>query len=1061
MILSAKQQAAATRTGQDVCIVAGPGSGKTRVLIERFAWLVREQKIPAGRILAITFTEKAATEIKHRLVDEFSGAPETRAAIERAWVSTVHSFCARLLRENAIAAGIDPAFGILQADDSANELGTIATGVLDSLLAEQPEALRRLLNAVHVSSQSGSFAADLPQALLGVYEAMRIAGQDPAELPPPPPAEPDSQEPVRIIQALLDSRLPASSNAQRQRIEDLASWVDSARALAGKPLSPDHFRLWDTNLCSMTGLRAGDAVYEAVNICRAKLKRLRIESAGLYYQRERDVVVEALRRLDVLYRQHKRQRSLLDFGDLEEHAIGLLESNTQLRQSIAGAFDQILMDELQDTNPLQWRLVDLLRRPGNFFAVGDINQSIYGFRHADPGMFARYQQQLEAKGHSIDRLNDNYRSREAILTTVEELLSDQPGIEPNPLQALGRFPDSGIAPVELHCAEAEDLETATGIEASWVARRIRELEGIPLADSSGGVRPARFSDMAILARTTAGLESMRGALAEFGIPHLLVGGHEFFEKAEICDLVHWLELLSNPSNEIALAGVLRSPIASVSDETLLRIREHDVSLIDSVERALDGNPFGCDPDELERLAWFWNLLSSQRRLADFVPPDRLLAAMLDESGYEQALTAAARYNTVKFLALLRGRFASAPQPLAELLADLHRIRLAGAEPDAPPGDASNVVTLLSMHGAKGLEFPIVFLVALHKGTSRQQPPISYSPAAGLGINWRDPSKPATAIADCSRDAHAGEVQDREEGEEQRLLYVAMTRAEEHLVLSYSTRLERAQISSLAKLVSTRLKPIEIRHQQKAVNDLPPLAAAAGEELLLARRAPAGDESDSAITVTDLAVFRQCPRQYYLSRYLGIEAPPAAGEGGTGEMPAADLGTQVHALLAHQRVANPSGLALKLAEAFESSELGRRAARASRLEREFEVLMAVGDVVVRGTIDLWFEEGGELVLVDYKTDRLKPEEAPDPHYAIQIRLYALALQAITGKLPALAALFYARWKMTIPVSLSAAELEDAKAAVGELRQAQSRLDFPMRPGSRCQYCPHYHHSCPAP
>lgn len=1062
MILSAQQRAAAARTGQDVCIVAGPGSGKTRVLIHRFAWLVRERKIPAGRILAITFTEKATNEIKKRLVAEFASEPELRPAIERAWVSTVDGFCARLLRENAIAAGIDPAFGILEASESNAELRQAAVAVLDALFAQQPEQMRGLLNAIHVSAYSGSFAPDLVEALVSVYGALRIAGQDPAKMPPLSVPPLSAAAPVDALQALLTGGIKGDTPPRRQRIEAIGSWVDRARALAGAPLSADHFALWRDNLCNLRGVPASDPVSQTVKTCREQLDRLRSEAAGVYYQQERALVAEAVRRLDTHYRQSKAVRSLLDFGDLQERAIHLLEGHPEVRRRIQASFDQILMDELQDTNPLQWRLVDLLRRPDQFFAVGDINQSIYGFRHADPAVFEHYHQQLESNGGIIDRLNDNYRSRAPILEVVDRVLAGQPGIEPNPLNAKGSFPESDDPAVEFHCSKADNTETAAQIEASWIARRIREMEGSLMVGRAGEQRPARFSDMAILARTAAALEPVREALGQSGVPHLLIGGRSYFENPEIRDLVHWLEILSNPSNEIALAGVLRSPIAGVSDETLLRIRERDTSLLDSLERAVTGNPFECDSDGLARLRWFHDLLSAQRRVRDSCPPDRLLAEMLDESGYEHSLTPAARRNTDKFLALLRDRFASSPLPMAELLDDLRSARLAGAEPDAPPDDASNAVTLLSMHRSKGLEFPIVILCALHKDRSHQTPPISYSPAAGLGVKWRDPSDPGAGIDDLAYRAHRDEVSSREQTEENRLLYVAMTRAEEHLMLSYATRNERAEPANLARLVASGLKAIQICHQEQAPNDFPAVAVASESTPRLAQRAGASDQSDSSITVSALAAFRDCPRRYYLSRYLGIEPEPAVMEdAGPAAQPATALGSEVHALLAGEAVDKPHPLAAELAAVFYQSELGRRAARAVRVEREFEVLMAVEDVVVRGTIDLWFEEGGEIILVDYKTDRTKPEEDAASGYAIQLRLYALALRAVTGKLPALAVLFYLRRNEAVRVSLSEADLIDAKAAIKDLREAQNRLDFPVRPAGHCKYCPHHRTICPSP
>src|SRR6266404_5727436 len=175
-MLTRAQEDAVRRTGQDVCVVAGPGSGKTTVLIERFAWLVEECGVDATRILAITFTEKAATEIKERLIGRFAQQPELREAIERAWVSTIHGFCSRLLRENAIAAGLAPDFTVLDQAPAERMARDAAEYALDQLYQERPEEMRRLLEALDLSTQDDGRQPDLARSLLAVYEVMRVSG---------------------------------------------------------------------------------------------------------------------------------------------------------------------------------------------------------------------------------------------------------------------------------------------------------------------------------------------------------------------------------------------------------------------------------------------------------------------------------------------------------------------------------------------------------------------------------------------------------------------------------------------------------------------------------------------------------------------------------------------------------------------------------------------------------------------------------------------------------------------------------------------------------------------
>src|SRR6185503_13559622 len=176
MTLSEDQRRAVERSGQDVCVVAGPGSGKTRVLTERFAWLVEQRGVDPSRILAITFTEKAANEIKGRLIKRFAGDAGRREAIERAWVSTIHGFCARVLQENAIRAGLAPDFKVLDQPAADRLAREAAEATLDAMYREQPDRMRRLLEALDLSTQDNGRQPDLAESLLSVYESMRLSG---------------------------------------------------------------------------------------------------------------------------------------------------------------------------------------------------------------------------------------------------------------------------------------------------------------------------------------------------------------------------------------------------------------------------------------------------------------------------------------------------------------------------------------------------------------------------------------------------------------------------------------------------------------------------------------------------------------------------------------------------------------------------------------------------------------------------------------------------------------------------------------------------------------------
>ena len=248
-----------------------------------------------------------------------------------------------------------------------------------------------------------------------------------------------------------------------------------------------------------------------------------------------------------------------------------------------------------------------------------------------------------------------------------------------------------------------------------------------------------------------------------------------------------------------------------------------------------------------------------------------------------------------------------------------------------------------------------------------------------------------------------------------------------------------------------------------------------EEIVLAPPKVTG-QYDAVVPVTHLAEFSTCPRKYYLAYYLGFDAgaggapggdpddfePEGEPEEGTCATRAKDVGTQVHRLLAGLPVEGPSAEATEMAAGFEQSELARRMAAAGHVEREFEFLMELDGVIVRGQIDAWFEEDGRLVVVDYKTGRLQPEREPArlASYFLQLRLYALALERLTGRLPREALLHFLRSRKTTPIDLNENALAEARTVIRLFCTAQEKLEFSLREGTQCRRCGFRRGLCPA-
>ncbi|MBY0507647.1 MAG: UvrD-helicase domain-containing protein [Bryobacteraceae bacterium] len=847
MNLTPEQFAAVTRWGQDVCVIAGPGSGKTRVLVERYAWLIHERGYRPSQVLAITFTEKAAQEIKQRLAVRFRDQPALRQEIERAPVATIHGFGARLLRRYAIPAGLDPRFTILDEAEMRAELHTAIKATLDRMAAERRSDLRLLLSAWH-SDQPVEHLAEL-------YETWRSSGGRLEHLRTEPESQPDRSH---LLAATADLDKPG-----------FREWLDLLRRMP-ESLTAKHFALLDQGANLIKNAR-GDAAKHF----RECLKEYRLAALMHHYAPARELLVELFAQLASDVDRRKFERGVLDFGDLESRTIALLEGYPEIRSRVQEEYEAILMDELQDTNPLQWRLMNLVRREGRFFGVGDLNQSIFGFRHATPESFRQYRQGLLDSLQAVDELRGNYRSRPEILQTAMAIVDDAPGLEPPLLEARREFPPSDGPVVEALVTEGDTPELREQLEAEHVARRIRELHATGY----------RYSHFALLFRQTTGLPVFEQALRAFGVPFVMSLGRGFFAAPEVTDLVNWLRMVANPRDEIALVAVLRSPLAGYSDEDIYAMRLAGGALVDALP------------------ADFAARLHLHREMAQEIAPDRLLACAVDESGYALGLDAAGRANIDKLLTMVREWWHADPRPLAELVRRLEE-RAQEREGNAPTGDDGEAVQVMTMHGAKGLEFPVVFLCGLQRaGGGGRSAPVSFHPSRGLGITWRDPAT-GDAVHDRLHRQNLDAEIEREAAEVNRLFYVGMTRAEDRLCFSWA---EGKQVRSKWPEMVRRCVTPRLAIVPPPRYDLVEFTATARPPELLRPIAP--DEPwDAVLTVTSV---------------------PAPG--------------------------------------FEDTTLGQRARRATEQHRDWDFTVEINGVIVTGAIDVWFVEHGEPIVVAFATD----------------------------------------------------------------------------------------------
>ena len=1035
---TAEQLRAIARRDGDLLLDAGAGSGKTSVLVERFVLSVLDDGIDAARILTITFTEKAAAELRDRIRARFHelGAAEEARATEGAFISTIHGFCARVLRAHALAAGLDPRFAVLDRAQAE----PLAAAAFDDALQELSE---RGAAAVELLAAYGPGL--LRAATRGAYAQLRSAGMIEPRLPATAGADLDAE--VDAARAALASAAAALA-AELEAVTAPGASVLEARDRVERCLellqAPD---LWPGELAAVRLARNGAALCTEGCMSYAEaLARFRRSCADHAAVPVRDLLDELLAAFGAHYARRKRAAAGVDFEDLELLCRRLLSADAELRERYGSRFDRIMIDELQDTNRVQLELVELLAR-GNLFTVGDAQQSIYGFRHADVSLFESRGELLEARG-ARETLETNFRSRPEILDAVNAGFAVAAGERFRPLRAGRSAPAAPEPLVELVLVDKGADWMQDGVASPW-----RQGEARALADRltelvAGGVAPAQI---VVLIRATTDMRAYERALEERGLPTYVIGGRGYWSHPQVVDLVSYLRVLANPRDEEALYSVLASPLVGASLDALV--------LLAAAARRCGSDPWSLlrDPaDELDglaaqdvrRLESFAGWAMAQRALVGRVAPEELIDAALEQTGYDVEMLALPggrrRLANVRKLMRLAREHEQAHGPglrgFLELVADRQSGR--GADPresEAPvEGEGLDAIRLMTIHRAKGLEFDVVCVADL--GRSPRPPAeivrIGADGRLGLrlaraGAGGREPALDYQALGEERRAS--------EELEERRLFYVAMTRARERLILSGACRFDGwagegrstgggpiawiapAFVPDLGEVLNRGPAEVELggvpiavrigRPEECAPADGRRRGGEPGDSPDLVDRIPTLPRPAPAPPVTTLSYsslqeYERCGFRFYAERVLGLPAPERRGS---------ERGLLLHALLERldfRRPVLPGADAVAAAAArigvaapgsaeagelvatvgrFAGGELCARLGRAADVRREARFAFGLaGGALLVGALDVLAREpGGGALIVDYKSDRLGAEPVSAEGYAIQRLVYAVA------------------------------------------------------------------------
>ncbi len=824
---SAEQHRAIVTRDCDLVVTAGAGAGKTLTLVARYLAQLAEG-LPLRGIIAITFTEKAAREMRNRVRNEvrryleagdltqveFRRWQDIYSELDAARISTIHGLCAEILRSHPAEARIDPYFAVLDEGQSTLQ----RRQAIDTTLAwmtETPDLVplftllgeNRLRDTLDTllrrQPETASIFATLPNDLLGHWQTT-LATRQSAELAALL-AQPAWQDAAATVQCESTTRDDDRMEIQRQiaaaalrdaeRLSSLDDGLAALARLADIKLVGGSAKAWPGGADQLGKVKnALKRLRDAWGACQTL--QLRLNSLDEQLAAAMAALRTCFEKASAIYTAAKDANQALDFDDLETQALALLASNPAVRARWQRESAAVLVDEFQDTNDRQRQLVRLLAgQPGKLFIVGDAKQSIYRFRGADVVVFRAERAAIARAGGADLCLETSYRAHRALIEGLNDLLRpvlgekddpQRPWVEPfAPLRHhRARAADGLDAPfIEVHLAVGAKSEGGLVRAAEILAARLTAwvAGGGVQIEEDGRPRPLHYGDVAILCRASTSFAAYEDALERAGIPFLTVAGGGFYGRFEIRDLLNALTALADPTDDLALVGLLRSPAVALSDVALYRLcmardQTDPAPSLWQILRAVGAELPGEDGSRAARAAV---LIADLHAQAGRVPVADLLKTFLDDTGYVAALLAAGQMRAVRNVAkLLDDAHNSGLVGVGEFLAYVVELRDSGAREGEARATSEGAVQIMSVHAAKGLEFPVVVIGDItYKAPTRHG--VLFDPVLGVLLALKDDEKQQPAIDQLGQLT----ADDQEAAESDRLLYVAATRAREKLILS--------------------------------------------------------------------------------------------------------------------------------------------------------------------------------------------------------------------------------------------------------------------------------------
>lgn len=1119
-----EQQEAICALDYNVAVSAGAGSGKTKVLVARFMYILEQslaQKKPleAMNILAITFTRKAAGEMKTRIRQSISEKINTDTLntnfwrtqlqnLERAQITTIHGLCSRILRENPVEAQLDPNFTVAEEFEGRQFVEDALQRYLRQQLRQGNEPLRRLINIYGAASFTEQVRQLLAQ-LADIAQEIRVAGRDLTQpyrefLTACPGLK---QNLCLALQELIDEReqLTTKTSKGRQCLNALAEAWPKVQQELGR--EKPEFTTLDAAIGGLNAAGKVKTLVLEIRDLRQKLGQSQIVEAAVPVVQDWQTV---LAELYTYIGDAKRQQELLTFDDLELLALQLLQNNADVRKKYHEHFRYIMVDEFQDTNERQRQLIYLLCGDSltelegkKLFIVGDAKQSIYRFRGAEVRVFAEVQREMDKKEGKLLKLTKNFRSIKGVLTACnvafKKLLGEDTSRDVY-FEALEHHKDAVIEPVLLEVPyEKDEKALRRTLEAEAIAQRMRLLHA---------KEKVSYGEMTVLLEAMTECTVLTSALERNNVPYVIVDGKGFYERQEVLDLLHLLTVLHNRYRSLELAGVLRSPYFGLSDETLTQLFLSDAeSLWQSLQEA---DIAQLDAGQGRRVARARTLLAQLASSAALFALPELLAEIWRLLSVEAVLSVQLHgksklANACKLREEAVAYCTSRQASLGDWLSYVAAMRETNTRATTANLEAEEAVQLMTIHKSKGLEFNTVFLPQLDRKGQNDTSSIKYNRQLGLGI--KAPQADGLLVSTPMLESIKEADKELEREEYVRKLYVAMTRAEERLYMSGAVEGSYAELEGGEKSFCLKKKKERPLREKRWLEQLMDIFSETGTGVRVELAEAAAETAEerpeqkhfvvtdkmkehiaplptfcangrSYFTASALQTYLHCERQYYYQQVLELPALEemncVGGAGGACDtLPAYVTGLIVHRALelyrgsdgkaalakaiSEQEIEPESAQVAKyLFEQYIASDLFKSLPAEHRREQKF--LLPFEGLMLDGVIDYLADTPEGLVLVDYKTGT--PPEAGAVHegYAYQLAIYKQAAERMYGKKVIRAELHFLQDLSKWELPLDADYLQEAVALCKKIAGRCAVEEFTCSSGRACTYCP-YAYICP--